>query len=144
MPNWEHTHMVHHSRTNFPVQPLLEMTLRLEDFIRIQECTPEDIASVLQEVLELMVQFLTVGTQLEIDLPGKAQQWLMTLTDQSDFLWLYNFLLDPKRMLELLEVEACYGQSSRNPRGILPSILRPTEEKGRSALRPGYIYCTEQ
>ncbi|KAJ3858582.1 hypothetical protein EV359DRAFT_87510 [Lentinula novae-zelandiae] len=52
-PNWERTHAIHHSRTNFPVQPSSEMTLRLEDFIRIQECTPEDIALVLREVLEL-------------------------------------------------------------------------------------------
>ncbi|KAJ3870792.1 hypothetical protein F5051DRAFT_447117 [Lentinula edodes] len=29
MPNWERTHAIHHSRTNFPVQPLSEMTLRL-------------------------------------------------------------------------------------------------------------------
>ncbi|KAF8824517.1 hypothetical protein HHX47_DHR8000248 [Lentinula edodes] len=36
-PNWERTHAIHHSRTNFPVQPLSEMTLRLEDVIRIQE-----------------------------------------------------------------------------------------------------------
>ncbi|KAJ3846909.1 hypothetical protein EV368DRAFT_88360 [Lentinula lateritia] len=27
MPNWERTHTIHHSRTNFPVQPLSEMTL---------------------------------------------------------------------------------------------------------------------
>ncbi|KAJ3910999.1 hypothetical protein F5877DRAFT_86647 [Lentinula edodes] len=76
-PNWERTHTIHHSRTNFPVQPLSEMTLRLEDVIRIQECIPEDVAMVLREVLESMgveilgdglefsdlrVQFLTVGT----------------------------------------------------------------------------------
>ncbi|KAJ3863181.1 hypothetical protein EV359DRAFT_65025 [Lentinula novae-zelandiae] len=92
-PSWECTHTVHHSRTNFPVQPLSEMTLQLEDFIRIQECILEDVAMVLREVLESMgikilgdglefsdlrVQFITVGTQLEIDLPEKAQQWLMT------------------------------------------------------------------
>ncbi|KAJ3912045.1 hypothetical protein F5877DRAFT_85249 [Lentinula edodes] len=96
MPNWERTHAIHHSRTNFPVQPLSEMTLRLEDVIRIQECIPEDVAMLLWEVLEsigietlgdslefsdLRVQFLTVGTQLEIDLPEKAQQWLMTLAN---------------------------------------------------------------
>ncbi|KAJ3877423.1 hypothetical protein F5051DRAFT_440564 [Lentinula edodes] len=89
-PNWERTHAIHHSRTNFPVQ-----LLHLEDVIQIQECIPEDIAMVLREVLESMgieilgdglefsdlpVQFLTVGTQLEIDLPEKAQQWLMTLS----------------------------------------------------------------
>ncbi|KAJ3912138.1 hypothetical protein F5877DRAFT_72647 [Lentinula edodes] len=88
-PNWEHTHAIHHSWTNFPVQPSLEMMLRIEDFIRIQECTPEDTAMVLREVLESMgietvgdgiefsdlrVQFLKVGTQIEIDLPEKAQQ----------------------------------------------------------------------
>ncbi|KAJ3913025.1 hypothetical protein F5877DRAFT_71898 [Lentinula edodes] len=136
-PNWEHTHAIHHSRTNFPVQPLSEMTLRLEDIIRIQECIPEDVAMVLREVLELMgieilgdglefsdlrVQFLTVGTQLEIDLPEKAQQWLMTPANRSDFLWLYNVLLDPERMLELLEAEARYGRSFRNSRGILPLL----------------------
>ncbi|KAJ3910991.1 hypothetical protein F5877DRAFT_86660 [Lentinula edodes] len=137
MPNWERTHAIHHSRTNFPVQPLSEMTLRLEDVIRIQECIPEDVAMVLREVLESMgveilgdglefsdlrVQFLTVGTQLEIDLPEKAQQWLMTPANRSDFLWLYNVLLDPERMLELLEAEACYGRSFRNSRGILPLL----------------------
>ncbi|KAJ3858184.1 hypothetical protein EV359DRAFT_88122 [Lentinula novae-zelandiae] len=137
MPNWECTHAIHHSRTNFPVQPLSEMTLRLEDFIRIQECTPEDVASILREVLEVMgieilgsgiefsdlwVQFLTVGTQLEIDLPGRAQQWLMTPTNRSDFLWLYNVLLDPKQMLELLEVEARCGRASIKSRGILPLL----------------------
>ncbi|KAJ4468356.1 hypothetical protein C8J55DRAFT_564851 [Lentinula edodes] len=53
-PNWERTHAIHHSRTNFPVQPLSEMTLRLEDVIRIQECIPEDVAMVLREVLESM------------------------------------------------------------------------------------------
>ncbi|KAJ3859796.1 hypothetical protein EV359DRAFT_86002 [Lentinula novae-zelandiae] len=53
-PNWERTHAIHHSRTNFPVQPSSEMTLRLEDFIRIQECIPEDVAMVLREVLESM------------------------------------------------------------------------------------------
>ncbi|KAJ3858501.1 hypothetical protein EV359DRAFT_87646 [Lentinula novae-zelandiae] len=47
-PSWERTHAVHHSRTNFPVQPLSEMTLRLEDVIRIQECFPEDVAMVLR------------------------------------------------------------------------------------------------
>lgn len=65
------------------MQPLLEMTLKLKDFIGVQECTPEDVTVILQEVLEsmgaevagsgikfsdLQVQFLTVGTQLEIDL----------------------------------------------------------------------------
>ncbi|KAJ3870488.1 hypothetical protein F5051DRAFT_447627 [Lentinula edodes] len=114
------------------------MTLRLEDVIRIQECIPEDVAMVLREVLESMgieilgdglefsdlrVQFLTVGTQLEIDLPEKAQRWLTTPANRSDFLWLYNVLLDPERMLELLEAEARYGRSFRNARGILP--LRP-------------------
>ncbi|KAJ3875941.1 hypothetical protein F5051DRAFT_430160 [Lentinula edodes] len=53
-PNWECTHAIHHSRTNFPVQLLSEMTMRLEDVIRIQECIPEDIAMVLREVLESM------------------------------------------------------------------------------------------
>ncbi|KAJ3911598.1 hypothetical protein F5877DRAFT_85760 [Lentinula edodes] len=85
-PNWERIHAIHHSRTNFPVQPLSEMTLHLEDVIQIQECIPEDVAMVLREVLESMgieilgdsLEFLTVGTQLEIDLPEKAQQWLMT------------------------------------------------------------------
>ncbi|KAJ3911700.1 hypothetical protein F5877DRAFT_85630 [Lentinula edodes] len=92
-PNWERTHAIHHGRTNFPVQLLSEMTLHLEDVIRIQECIPEDIAMVLREVLESMgietlgddlefsdlwIQFLTVGTQLEINLPEKAQQRLMT------------------------------------------------------------------
>ncbi|KAJ3911138.1 hypothetical protein F5877DRAFT_86425 [Lentinula edodes] len=76
-PNWEHTHALHHSRTTFPVQPLSEMTLQLEDVIRIQECLPEDVAMVLRQVLgsmgietlgeglefsDLRVQFLTVGT----------------------------------------------------------------------------------
>ncbi|KAJ3912531.1 hypothetical protein F5877DRAFT_72318 [Lentinula edodes] len=104
---------------------------------RIQECIPEDVAMVLREVLESMgietlgdglkfsdlrVQFLTVGTQLEIDLPEKAQQWLMTPANRSDFFWLYNVLLDPERMLELLEAEARYGQSFRNFRGILPLL----------------------
>ncbi|KAJ3859341.1 hypothetical protein EV359DRAFT_68246 [Lentinula novae-zelandiae] len=136
MPSWERTHAVHHSRTNFPVQPLSEMTLRLEDVIRIQECFPEDVAMVLREVLESMgieilgnnlefsdlrVQFLTVG-QLEIDLPEKAQQWLMTPANRSDFLWLNNVLLDPERMLELLEAEARYGRLFRNSRGILPLL----------------------
>ncbi|KAJ3911380.1 hypothetical protein F5877DRAFT_86048 [Lentinula edodes] len=136
-PNWECTHAIHHSRTNFPVQPLSEMTLRLEDVIQIQECIPEDVAMVLREVLESMgieilgdslefsdlwVQFLTVGTQLEIDLPEKAQGWLMTPANRSDFLWLYNVLLDPERMLELLEAEAHYGRSFRNARGILPLL----------------------
>ncbi|KAJ3912416.1 hypothetical protein F5877DRAFT_72416 [Lentinula edodes] len=122
--NWERTHVIHHSRTNFPVQPLSEMTLHLEDVIQIQECILEDVAIVLREVLELIgikilgdglefsdlrVQFLTVGTQLEIDLPEKTQQWLMTPANRSDFLWLYNVLLDPERMLELLEAEARYG-----------------------------------
>ncbi|KAJ3912294.1 hypothetical protein F5877DRAFT_72524, partial [Lentinula edodes] len=103
----------------------------------IQECLPEDVAMVLQQVLELMgievlgdglefsdlrVQFLTVGTQLEIDLPEKAQQWLMTPANRSDFLWLYNVLLDPERMLELLEAEARYGRSFQNSRGILPLL----------------------
>ncbi|KAJ3911405.1 hypothetical protein F5877DRAFT_73206 [Lentinula edodes] len=125
------------TRTNFPVQPLSEMTLRLEDIIRIQECTPEDVAMVLGEILESMgikilgdglefadlrVQFVAVGTQLEIDLPEKAQQWLMTPANRSDFLWLYNVLLDPERMLELIEAEARYGQSLRNSRGILPLL----------------------
>ncbi|KAJ3866273.1 hypothetical protein EV359DRAFT_62486, partial [Lentinula novae-zelandiae] len=137
MPSWECTHAVHHSRTNLPVQPLSEMTLRLEDVIRIQECIPEDVAMVLREVLESMgieivgdglkfsdlrVQFLTVGTQLEIDLPEKAQQWLMTPVNRSDFLWPYNVLLDPERMLELLEAEAHYGRSFRNSRGVLPLL----------------------
>ncbi|KAJ3870654.1 hypothetical protein F5051DRAFT_447356, partial [Lentinula edodes] len=136
-PNWERTHAIHHSRTNFPVQPLSEMTLRLEDVIQIQECIPEDVAMVLREVLEpmgieilgdglefsdLRVQFLTVGTQLEINLPEKAQRWLLTPANRSDFLWLYNVLLDPKRMLELLEAEAHYGRSFRNARGILPLL----------------------
>ncbi|KAJ3921828.1 hypothetical protein F5877DRAFT_64639 [Lentinula edodes] len=153
-PNWERTHAIHHSRTNFPVQPLSEMTLHLEDIIRIQECTPEDIAMVLGEILELMgikilgdslefadlrVQFLAVGTQLEIDLPEKAQQWLMTPANQSDFLWLYNVLLDPERMLELLEAEACYGRSLRNSRGILPLLPhthgREKEFCGEAGLR---------
>ncbi|KAJ3870941.1 hypothetical protein F5051DRAFT_434254 [Lentinula edodes] len=104
---------------------------------RIQECLPEDVAMVLRQVLEpmgigvlgdglefsdLRVQFLTVGTQLEIDLPEKAQQWLMTPANRSDFLWLYNVLLDPEQMLELLEAEACYGRSFRNSRGILPLL----------------------
>ncbi|KAJ3882034.1 hypothetical protein F5051DRAFT_425260 [Lentinula edodes] len=135
-PNWEHTHAIHHSRTNFP------------------ECIPEDIAMVLREVMESMgieilgdglefsdlrVQFLTVGTQLEIDLPEKAQQWLMTPANRSDFLWLYNVLLDPERMLELLEAEARYGQSFRNLRGILP-LLPHTHGKekdfcGKAGLR---------
>ncbi|KAJ3871223.1 hypothetical protein F5051DRAFT_446479 [Lentinula edodes] len=136
-PNWEHTHAVHHSRINFPVQPFSEMTLRLEDVIRIQECFPEDVAMVLREVLESMgieilgdelkfsdlrAQFLTVGTQLEINLPEKAQQWLMTQANRSDFLWLDNVLLDPERMLELLEAEARYGRAFRNSRGILPLL----------------------
>lgn len=136
-PNWERTHAIHHSRTNFPVQPLSEMTLRLEDVIRIQECIPEDVAMVLREVLESMgieilgdglefsdlrVQFLTVGTQLEIDLPEKAQQWLMTPANRSDFLWLYDVLLDPEKMLELLEAEARYRRMFRNSRGILPLL----------------------
>ncbi|KAJ3911417.1 hypothetical protein F5877DRAFT_73196 [Lentinula edodes] len=144
-PNWERTHAIHHSRTNFPVQPLSEMTLRLKDIIPIQECIPEDVAMVLREVLELMgieilgdglefsdlrVQFLTVGTQLEIDLPEKAQRWLMTPANRSDFLWLYNVLLDPERMLELLEAEARYGRSFRNARGILP-LLPHTHGKER-------------
>ncbi|KAJ3911232.1 hypothetical protein F5877DRAFT_73345 [Lentinula edodes] len=102
-----------------------------------RECIPEDVAMVLREVLESMgieilgdglgfsdlrVQFLTVGTQLEIDLPEKAQRWLMTPANRSDFLWLYNVLLDPERMLELLEAEAHYGRSFRNARGILPLL----------------------
>ncbi|KAJ3875332.1 hypothetical protein F5051DRAFT_442485 [Lentinula edodes] len=53
-PNWERTCAIHHSRTNFLVQPLSEMMLRLEDIIRIQECIPEDVAMVLREVLEPM------------------------------------------------------------------------------------------
>ncbi|KAF8824426.1 hypothetical protein HHX47_DHR8000245 [Lentinula edodes] len=153
-PNWERTHAIHHSRTNFPVQPLSEMTLRLEDVTRIQECIPEDVAMVLREVLESMgievlgdglefsdlrVQFLTVGTQLEIDLPEKAQQWLMTPANRSDFLWLYNVLLDPERMLELLEAEARYGRSFRNSRGILPLLPhthgREKEFCGEAGLR---------
>ncbi|KAJ3871556.1 hypothetical protein F5051DRAFT_446072 [Lentinula edodes] len=63
-PNWERTHAIHHSRTNFPVQPLSEMMLRLEDVIRIQECIPEDVAMVLQEVLESM-GIETLGDGLE-------------------------------------------------------------------------------
>ncbi|KAJ3918486.1 hypothetical protein F5877DRAFT_67318 [Lentinula edodes] len=136
-PSWERTHVIHHSRTNFPMQPLSEMMLRLEDVIRIQECIPEDIAMVLREVLEpmgieilgdsldfsdLRVQLLTVGTQLEIDLPEKAQQWLITPANRSDFLWLYNVLLDTERMLELLEAEAHYGRLFQNSRGILPLL----------------------
>ncbi|KAJ3924345.1 MAG: hypothetical protein NXY57DRAFT_1090280, partial [Lentinula lateritia] len=136
-PSWERTHALHHSRTTLPVQPLSEMTLRMEDVIRIQECLPEDVAIVLRQVLgsmgieilgeglefsDLRVQFLTVGTQLEIDLPEKAQQWLMTPANRSDFLWLYNVLLDPERVLELLEAEARYGRSSQNSRGILPLL----------------------
>ncbi|KAJ3872267.1 hypothetical protein F5051DRAFT_433164 [Lentinula edodes] len=119
------------------------MTLSLEDVIRIQECILEDVAMVLREVLESMgigilgdglefldlrVQFLTVGTQLEIDLPEKAQRWLMTPANRSDFLWLYNVLLDPERMLELLEAEARYGRSFRNSRGI-PPLLPHTHGK---------------
>ncbi|KAJ3871506.1 hypothetical protein F5051DRAFT_433804 [Lentinula edodes] len=153
-PNWEHTHALHHSRTNFPVQPLLEMTLQLEDVIRIQECLPEDVAMVLWQVLESMgietlgdglefsdlrVQFLMVGAQLEIDLPEKAQQWLMTPANRSDFLWLYSILLDPERMLELLEAEARYGRSFQNLRGILPLLPhthgREKEFCGKAGLR---------
>ncbi|KAJ3911190.1 hypothetical protein F5877DRAFT_73382 [Lentinula edodes] len=52
----------------------------------------------------------------------------MTPANRSDFLWLYNVLLDPERMLELLEVEACYGRSFRNSRGILP-LLPHTHER---------------
>ncbi|KAJ3859530.1 hypothetical protein EV359DRAFT_68079 [Lentinula novae-zelandiae] len=92
------------------------LTRRLHQGTRV--CTPEDISIVLKEVLEsmgveiagsgiefsdLQVQFLLVGKQLEIDLPQKLQQWLMNPTNHSDFLWLYNVLLDPKWMLELLE-----------------------------------------
>ncbi|KAJ3884693.1 hypothetical protein GG344DRAFT_83640 [Lentinula edodes] len=136
-PSWERTHAIHHSRTTLPVQPLSEMTLRMEDVIRIQECLPEDVAIVLRQVLgsmgieivgeglefsDLRAQFLAVGTQLEIDLPEKAQQWLMTPANRSDFLWLYNVLLDPERVLELLEAEARYGQSPQNSRGILPLL----------------------
>ncbi|KAJ3870695.1 hypothetical protein F5051DRAFT_434442 [Lentinula edodes] len=153
-PSWECTHAVHHSRTNFPVQPLSEMTLRLEDVFRIQECFPEDVATVLREVLESMgikilgddlefldlrVQFLTVGTQLEIDLPEKAQQWLMIPVNRLDFLWLINVLLDPERMLELLEAEARYGRSFRNSRGIIPLLPhthgREKELCGETGLR---------
>ncbi|KAJ3911930.1 hypothetical protein F5877DRAFT_72801 [Lentinula edodes] len=120
----------------------------------LTECILEDVAMVLKEVLESMgikilgnglefsdlrVQFLTVGTQLEIDLPEKAQQWLMTPANRSDFLWLYNVLLDPERMLELLEAEARYGQSFRNSRGILPLLPhthgRELEFCGKAGLR---------
>ncbi|KAJ3919540.1 hypothetical protein F5877DRAFT_66454 [Lentinula edodes] len=158
-PNWEGTYAIHHSRTNFPVQPSSEMMLRLEDFIRTQECTPEDVAMVLQEVLELIgieilgnsiefsnlqVRFLTVGTQLEIDLLEKAQQWLMTLTNRSDFLWLYNVLWTPSGCYNCWKQRFIMDNHSETRGGYSPSFLRPMEEKEKSALRPGYIYCTKQ
>ncbi|KAJ3870566.1 hypothetical protein F5051DRAFT_434529, partial [Lentinula edodes] len=134
-PNWERTHAIHHSRTNFPVQPLSEITLRLEDVIQIQECIPEDVAMVLREILESMgietlgddlkfsdlrVQFLTVGTQLEIDLPEKAQQWLMT----------------PRQ-------RHVTGDRSETQGEYFPSFLIPMEGRRSSAAKRDYEYCTE-
>ncbi|KAJ3918038.1 hypothetical protein F5877DRAFT_79389 [Lentinula edodes] len=76
-------------------------------------------------------------TKLEIDLPEKAQQWLMTPANRSDFLWLYNVLLDPERILELLE--AHYGQSFRNSRGILP-LLPHTHRREKEFCGEGTMY----